>query len=364
MSEDADRDSRSEEPTERKIADALEKGNVPFSREAVTLGSLVAILLVLKTSIGWSAAGLWETLGVLLENAGQVDLANQDAATLYLHVVAWQATRYVLPLVLLAATGGLIASLVQNVPRAAADRITPKGSRISPLSGWSRIFSTRAMGDFIKTVVKSLALFLLAALILKSVQRPLLALQSSEPTAIPGSLHSAVVTIMSAFCTLALVFAGFDIFTSRRRWRRGLMMTRQELKDEMRQSEGDPHLKARIRSIARQRSSRKMFAKIPTATMIITNPTHFAIALRYTRAEGGAPVVVAKGVDFLALRIRETAESHGIPMVENRPLAHALYEKVDIDESIPSEFYRAVAEIIHFLELRRRYPRSAEVIRH
>ena len=135
-------------------------------------------------------------------------------------------------------------------------------------------------------------------------------------------------------------------------------MTPDEVRREMKESEGDPLLKARIRNIARQRSSRSMLQNLPTASMVITNPTHYAVALRYDRSEGGAPVVVAKGVDHLALRIREIAAEHAVPLVENRPLARGLYEQVDVDQQIPPEFYRAVAEIIHYLNSRGRLPRQ------
>lgn len=138
-------------------------------------------------------------------------------------------------------------------------------------------------------------------------------------------------------------------------------MTHQEVKQEMKEAEGDPHLKARIRSIARQRSSRRMLDNLPAASMVITNPTHYAVALRYVRGEGGAPVVVAKGVDHMALRIREVASEHSVPLIENRPLARGLYEQVDIDEQIPPEFYRAVAEIIHYLNARGRLPKQNRV---
>ena len=363
MSEAAGQESRTEEPSERKVSDALDKGNTPFSREVVTLGTLLAILLVLNVTIGWSMSGLLGVLRILLENAGQIDLSDQTAAVSYLGSVIWQTSRFVLPVVLIVASGGIVASLVQNVPRAAGDRVAPKLSRISLLAGWQRIAGKAAILDFLKTLVKAIVLLAVGAITLRSLEGLLFAMPMSEPGLIPQAILSSMMTIFSAFCVFALILGGADLVMSRRRWHRGLMMTRQELKEEMRQSEGDPHLKSRIRGIARQRSSRKMFAKLPSATMVITNPTHFAVALRYRREDGGAPIVVAKGVDFLALRIREAAEGFEIPLVENRPLARVLYEKVEVNDAIPVEFYRAVAEIIHFLELRRRYPRSPEVLR-
>lgn len=131
-------------------------------------------------------------------------------------------------------------------------------------------------------------------------------------------------------------------------------MTRQEIKEEVKQAEGDPHVKQRIRTIARQLSSRRMLTKLPTATMVVVNPTHYAVALRYDKGEALTPTVVAKGVDFLAQKIREIAKEHDIPVIENKPLARSLYDTVNLDAEIPPEFYRAVAEIIHFINTRRR----------
>ena len=143
-----------------------------------------------------------------------------------------------------------------------------------------------------------------------------------------------------------------DIVWSRIRWRTDLRMTRQELKDEFKQSEGDPLVKSRLRSLARDRARRRMIAAVPTATVVIANPTHFAIALKYDRAKGGAPVVVAKGADLIALRIREIASRHSVPIIEDKPLARALYDAVEVGQWIPPEFYRAVAKILHLLYTR------------
>ena len=158
---------------------------------------------------------------------------------------------------------------------------------------------------------------------------------------------------------LGLSFGRLLTGRARIRWRRELRMTRQEIKEEMKEAEGDPFIKARIRALGRQRSSSRMLEKLPGASVVITNPTHYAVALRYAREDGGAPVVVAKGVDHLARRIREIATEHEVPLVENRPLARSLFDQVEVDAQIPPEFYRAVAEIIHYLNNTGRLPRHA-----
>ena len=182
---------------------------------------------------------------------------------------------------------------------------------------------------------------------------------ASEPILLAPMLQDMASSALAPLLMLSLVLAIADITWARIRWRRELRMTRQEIKEEMKEAEGDPFIKARIRALGRQRSSSRMLEKLPGASVVITNPTHYAVALRYAREDGGAPVVVAKGVDHLARRIREIATEHEVPLVENRPLARSLFDQVEVDAQIPPEFYRAVAEIIHYLNNTGRLPRHA-----
>jgi flagellar biosynthetic protein FlhB len=170
-----------------------------------------------------------------------------------------------------------------------------------------------------------------------------------EPGALPGLILSMVGRVLSTVAVATLVLVAADLVWSRLFWQRDLRMTRQEIKDELKQVDGDPIVKARLRSLARDRLRKRMMAAVPRATLVIANPTHYAVALRYVREEGGAPLVVAKGQDLIALKIREIAVEHGIPVIENKALAKSLYRSVEVDEMIPPEFYKAVAEIVFFL---------------
>jgi flagellar biosynthesis protein FlhB len=172
----------------------------------------------------------------------------------------------------------------------------------------------------------------------------------TDPTAIPELALSLALHLLGAVSVATVVIVAADIVWTRVNWRQELRMTRQEIKDEHRQSEGDPLMKSRLRSLARDRARRRMMAAVPRATLVIVNPTHYAVALRYMRAEGGAPLVVAKGLDLIALKIREIAEEHDITVVEDKPLARSLYDAVEVDQMIPPEFYKAVAEIIHYFQ--------------
>jgi flagellar biosynthetic protein FlhB len=358
MAEEQDQDSKTEEPTEKRIADAISKGNVPLAREATLFGSIAAVLGAFLLLGSWSVSLLTGTLQEVMSGAGGMRLEDREAAARFITSVLVGVSAAVLPVMALVAAGTIIASLIQNVPSAAAERITPRLSRISLLAGWTRLFGKMGLMEFVKSVIK---LTVVAAIIWITLKRDLprfVSALSADPYLLPDLMLDLATGILVPLLILALALAIADLVWSRFRWRRELRMTHHDVKQEMKEAEGDPLLKARIRQNARQRSHR-MLESLPTASMVITNPTHYAVALRYTRGEGGAPVVVAKGVDHLALRIREIATEHAVPLIENRPLARSLYDQVDIDEQIPPEFYRAVAEIIHYLNSRGRLPRRA-----
>ena len=174
-----------------------------------------------------------------------------------------------------------------------------------------------------------------------------------DPVGLPALSRSILMRITSWIAGLTLVLVVVDLLWSRIHWRKELRMSREELKEEMKQAEGRPEVKARMRTIGRARARKRMMAAVPQATLVITNPTHYAVALRYVRSEGGAPKVLAKGADLLALRIREIAGLHSIPIVEDKPLARSLHDNVQVDQLIPPQFYKAVAEIIYYLHTRK-----------
>ena len=347
-----DKDSRTEEPTERKIADAIEKGNVPRSRDLSIFASLLGILVAAAFAVGPSAQGLLVSMTAIMDHPGEFSLSGGDDATSLLWALALQLGGLLFPVVGVLALSGLAATLFQHAPSFAVEQITPKWSRISPAEGWSRTFGKGGVTEFLKAVFKLAVIGGVCSLLLNSYRQDAMAGILSDPSGLPAMVLGMVVRLLSAICAALVVMVVADVVWSRVRWRRDLRMTRQELKDEYRQSEGDPVVKSRLRSLARDRARRRMIARVPTATLVIANPTHYAVALRYDRAKGGAPIVVAKGLDLVALRIREIAEAHSVPVVEDRPLARALYEAVEVDQWIPPEFYRAIAKILHFIYAR------------
>lgn len=352
MSQDQDRASKTEEPTEKKIHDAIEKGNTPVSKEALTFASLLAILGVAYLYIANAVTNLAGALERFVDDPAGIALDNAADATHLLEVVAVSAGGFLLPLVGILAVGGLFAAFLQNAPRLVKDRIEPKLSRISPASGLRRMFGAQGWMEFAKAIFKLLVVALVIAALFYFDAGRLVNAMFSDPVTIPELLLTLTVRLLTAVCVATILLVVVDLIFSRFHWRKELRMSRQEIKDEHKQMEGDPLVRARMRSVARERSRRRMMADVPRATIVIANPTHYAIALRYVLEEGGAPVVIAKGADLVALRIREIAEKHEIPVIVDKPLVRSMYDKVEIDRAIPAEFYRVVAEMLYFFHYR------------
>jgi flagellar biosynthesis protein FlhB len=354
MSEQPDKEGKTEQPSEKRLGDAVDKGNVPVSSEPGILTSLLAILSVgtlIATEATWSMS---QRLGGLLRSSAEISLADGSEA---FHVIVnevWWAFIISGPLLALISIGGIVGTLAQNVPQANLERLTPKAERLSPTSNFKRIFGKQALINFAKTVLKVVVVSLLAYWVLNREFRRIVVASATEVTVIPSLMLSIFNAIVAPLCVAALLIAVVDVVITRFNWLSDLKMTRQELKDEHKQMEGDPAVKAKIQQATRQRIRSRMMDDLPRATLVVANPTHYAIALRYVPAEGGAPVVLAKGVDHLAMRIRKKSEELGIPVVENKPLARSLHAATEVGEMIPVEFYRAVAEVIHFVNLRDR----------
>jgi flagellar biosynthetic protein FlhB len=348
-----DKESKTEDPTDKRVRDAIEEGNMPISREASTLASFIAIFLALSFLIAGNTVHLTNALSRFIDNPGAWELENSGDALLLAEFLGHDILRLLAPIVGLILVAGVAATVLQHPPQMALKRITPDWSRISPMKGIKRIFGLQGLVDFGKALFKFSAVGVVGFFVLKTMRADVFASMFMEPIAIPGLLRSAVLRLVGAVAVLTLVLVAADIFWSRFKWRKDLRMTKQEIKDEHKQMEGDPKIKARIRTLGRERARKRMMAAVPRATVIITNPTHYAVALRYVRAEGGAPLVLAKGLDLVALKIREIGEEHNIPIVEDKPLARSLYDSVEVDQLIPPQFYKAVAEIIYYLHIRK-----------
>lgn len=353
MSEKPDPDSKTEEATEKRIRDALEKGNVPHSRELVLLGSLAGMLGAGHFLLTEPAAKAAQSLRNVLASAGEVRIElGQDALSAVFMAFAGAAI-FVGPIVLLIMALGVVAALAQSQPRIVGDRVAPKFSRVSPLAGFKRLFGFQGQIEFAKALIKLVGVSVIAAMTVAAELRSLADTLVMEPTLLPAKTLSVALRLVTGVTIAAVFLVAADLLWSRIHWLRELRMTRREVKDEFKEMEGDPAFKARRRSVALQRRRNLMIQSVPKATLVVANPTHFAVALRYRKEENDAPVVVAKGQDKLALRIREIAESHGVPVVEDKMLARSLYKAVAVDQMIHPEFYKAVAELILMVQRRR-----------
>lgn len=349
MSEKPDKDSKTEEPTEKKIRDAVDKGQLPFAREVPILGSFLAILTFLIFFAQQSAFELAGFLRTFLERPDDWSLATEhDAAMLY-RAVFLEVAKVLGTLMVLLVFAGLSASILQNVPRFVLDRVQPKLSRISLKEGWSRLFGAKGFVEFGKSIGKLVLAALVLVFVMREAQTRLLSGMVTQPEAFLEVIRDLSIQVVVWITLIMVVIGVVDLLWSRFHWRQELRMTRQEVKDELKQTDGDPIIKARMRSLARDRARQRMISAVPKATLVIANPTHYAIALRYVREESDAPVVVAKGQDLLALRIREIAEEHEIPIFEDVALARSMYSQVSVDSLIPAQFYQAVAELVRIV---------------
>lgn len=347
MSEDAEQDDRTEEPTQRKLDDAIEKGDVPKSQEIGTFFVLSGLTLGLLVAAGWSARDAALSLRGFLMNAHQVpaDGAGFFAVTKQGVLTGFMALGLPFAFILCAALAG---ALIQHRPLWTFEPMTPKFDRISPMAGFKRVFGKEAWINFAKGLAKTGLVGVVLWLTFWGEHDRLESfVQMDVQAMLPTTLTLTIKLLGSALALFAVIALG-DFVWQRFSWHQRQRMTKQEIKDEYKNSEGNPEVKAKLRQIRAQRVRKRMMAAVPKATVIITNPTHFAVALQYEPGMA-APICLAKGVDAIALKIREVAGEHHVPIVENPPLARALYATVEIDDEIPVEHYKAVAEVIGYV---------------
>lgn len=342
MAEDGAAEDRTEAATPRRRARAREEGRVPLSREATSLATLVAgagMLLLAGPALARSAL---HDLAVLL--AGYASISAGAGALLALRVLAATAT----PVVLAVLAASVAATLAQTGLLFHAGALMPDIARVSPMAGLRRLFGIDGLAEAARAFAKLAAgLFALRAAFMPLLARLPGGLYLPE-AGWPGLLHAALLRLAVAAIAVQAASAGVDLAWVRWRHARSLRMSREDVRQEHKESEGDPAVKGRIRRLRLARARRRMLASVPKATVVITNPTHYAVALFYQNAQGAAPRVVAKGIDHMAARIRAVAEEHRVPMVANPPLARALHT-VDIDAEIPAEHFQAVAQIIAYI---------------
>ena len=352
-----DDDDKTLDPTEKKLEDAREKGDVPRSQEVkhvAVLGGGIAIVAVMGITL---AQQLMPMLTFFLGRGESVTFSDADSAAL-----AWSITGHTAilmgPILALMFGVALLGGLAQGRPTWSGEKLKLQWSKISPVKGLGRMFGAQGLIEFVKTLVK----FAIVSIVITKVVWPdrlhLEMILSSEPRMMLAMIKTLTVRLFFATLIIVLVIWILDYVYQYQSFIKRMRMSRQDLKEEFKQSEGDPHIKARLRALRMERSRKRMMAAVPSADVVITNPTHYAVALKYEHGKMNAPRVVAKGVDSIAAKIREVAAAHDVPLMESPPLARTLYATVEVDEDIRPEQYQAVAEIISaIMKLRKNRPR-------
>lgn len=352
-----DQEDRTEQPSEKRLREARERGDVPRSRElgnVAVLGCAAMALVATGSHIG-SASQAW------LREALTIDPTLLDRPDRLLGHAGGLFLGLMLPMlpVLLAALGAcFIAPVVMGGLRFASKSLQPDFARMSPLAGLKRMYGKESLAELVRSLLRVALIGGLGGMVVYGAFNRLLAMAGMPLEAAVGAglslITKAVLAMIGALGVLALI----DVPWQHWSWRNRLKMTKQELRDEYKESEGNPEVKARVRQIAAQLSRRQQMEAVPTADVVVTNPTHFAVALKYEGGKMRAPKVVAKGVDEVALAIRDIAGKHRVSIVEAPPLARALYRHAQIDQEIPVKLYAAVAQVLSYVYQLKRWHRS------
>jgi len=352
MAEERDDTENTEDPTPRRLEEAIKRGDVVKSVEVSTWFTIAGGSLVLMMFAGPAAMSLETMLRGLLANSYQISADGPALGGLSKLLATRVLAVLGIPFLLLT-LAAFAGSVVQHRILFSVEPLIPHLAKISPAAGLRRLFSRQALANFTKGLAK-LALFgaVIAALLWPQRQR-LVGLVAMDPVLILPFTRGLAMQMLGTVVAILAVVAAADYLFQYRQWYDRHKMSVREMKEEFRQAEGDPAIKGKIRQLRMARARRRMMAAVPKASVVITNPTHFAVALQYERGMN-APLCVAKGTDLIARKIREVAEAHNIPVVENPPLARALHGTVEIDQEIPQEHYRAVAEIIGYVMRLRR----------
>jgi flagellar biosynthetic protein FlhB len=348
MSDEApEQDSKTEDPSQRKLEEAHKKGDVAKSQEVTTWFMLVGTAIVLSSMAPWVAVQVSNPLQLIMMNADQFDVSGSGFGAFFNGLAFAMIGAMIAPLGVLYVCG-VLANLVQHRPLFSAQPITPKFSKISPLAGAKRLFSADALVNFGKGLVKISVVGIVVFMVVWPERDRLDTMMTADPVIILLDFQEMAIKIMTSVLVVVTFIAAADYFYTRHKWWKRQMMTQQETRDEYKQMEGDPHVKGRIRQLRQEKARKRMMAAVPDATVVVTNPTHYAVALKYDKGMG-APKCVAKGADAVALRIRSVAKENDVPIIENPPLARALFASVEVDQDIPADHYKAVAEIIGFV---------------
>ncbi|MEI6986295.1 MAG: flagellar biosynthesis protein FlhB [Rhodospirillaceae bacterium] len=349
MSEDQDDSSKTEEPSGRKIDKAHDEGQFAISREVNQLMAMLGIMIIVAWLAPPITGAMMTRLTHFIANFNLIRTDSESIRQLVAESMLYTVAAAGLPLILLLILG-VLATVLQIGFRINSKNMNFDLSKLSPLTGMKRLFKldTQAL-EMGKNLVKLFAVGAVSYIVLKPVVISFEHYIGMDLAGVMAEIHHVAFKLLVALLLVVFVITLIDFAYQQYTFHKTMMMSKQDVKEEHKSTEGDPLIKNKLRNLRYQKAQQRMMASVPKADVVITNPTHYAVALKYDPASGKAPVVLAKGVDFLAANIRKAAEEHNIPLVRNPPLARTLYDTVKIDQEIPAEHYRAVAEVITFV---------------
>ncbi|KXJ50979.1 flagellar biosynthesis protein FlhB [Neptuniibacter pectenicola] len=359
MAEDSGQE-KTEDPTPKRIREAREKGDVPRSKElATTLVLMAAVfsVIIFGAQLAEHLLGMIESNFVLDRQA----IFDPNKMLSHFEVSVWEALLGLAGVFFSLVVASIVGPIALGGWNFSGDSILPKGSRIDPLAGIKRMFSLKSLVELFKAIAKFSLVGGFAILILWNIRGDILALATFEPRPAIDSALEIIIWVFMALSAVLILVALVDVPYQLYEYTEKMKMTLQEVKDELKNTEGKPEVKGRIRQLQREIAQRQMMTAVPDADVVITNPTHYAVALKYEGDDRNAPIMVAKGVDFVALKIREIAEANDVPILSAPPLARAIYNSTEINDEIPSGLYMAVAQVLAYVfQLKRFKSRQAE----
>lgn len=342
---------KTEPATSKKLEDVRKEGQVAKSKEIITAVSLMSLFIIIKVYVSTIGTKLidafkeiYELFAIMTDGSGSglpMNLAAgiiRETFVIIINIVA--------PILIIAVVIAVLGNMLQQKWMVTSKPLQPKFSKLSPLNGFKRIFSVKQLVELFKSIAMMIVIGITVYTTVKKEMNLLLTFYDVTLYTALSAIGNIVVDLGIKISAVFLVIGFVDLLYQRHKFKTDNMMTKQEVKDEFKNAEGDPQVKGQIRRKMQEISRRRMMQQLPEADVVITNPTHFAVALKYEPDQGRAPVVIAKGADYLAFQIREKAKEYNIEIVENKPLARIIYHNIDIGMEIPPELYQAVAEIL------------------
>ncbi|MDX1916671.1 MAG: flagellar biosynthesis protein FlhB [Rickettsiaceae bacterium] len=346
--EPEDQESKTEQPSERKIEESFEKGNIAYSREVTSFMMLLSLALIVYFIIPFTTSKIGINLKSIIEDAGQTDFTEEGVGKIIIQSFN-RAVFFCIPIFLSIVVIIIFSNIAQQGRFVfSPEKLLPDLSRISLASGVKRLFSLKSFMEFFKGLLKITITAIIIYYIVISDIKALTIYPMMPHEVVIMQLFKIVNDILISICVFMFIIAVSDFFYQKYEYLKGLMMSRHEIKEEYKQTEGNPDVKRRQRSLMQSSAKRRMLSRVPEADVVITNPEHYSVALYYEKGKTLAPIIVAKGLDLVALKIREIAKENKVPVIENPPLARALY-LVDLEKPIPVEHYETVAKIISYV---------------